>query len=80
MVLAVCEMKKVSSRIWTQVAMSISYNDSYYTTSTSKYFKLLFLFNNSNYLVGWLVVFYSISVFGYLMTNSVNTDLLDICW
>ena len=31
-----CEMESVSSRIWTGVAMSISYNDNHYTTGTSK--------------------------------------------
>ena len=28
-------MQSVSSRIWTRVAMSISYNDNHYTTDTS---------------------------------------------
>ena len=30
-----CEMQSVSSRIWTRVAVSISYNDNHYTTGTS---------------------------------------------
>ena len=30
-----CEMQAVSSRIWTHVAVSISYDDNYYTTGTS---------------------------------------------
>ena len=34
-VLVLCEMQSVSSRIWTRVAMSISYNDNHYTTDTS---------------------------------------------
>ena len=29
-----CEMQSVSSRIWTSVAVSISYDDNHYTTST----------------------------------------------
>ena len=29
-------MQSVSSRIWTRVAMSISYDDNYYTMGTSK--------------------------------------------
>ena len=35
-VLVLCEMKSVLSRIWTRVAVSISYDDNHYTTSTSK--------------------------------------------
>ena len=30
-------MQSVSSRIWTHVAVSISYNDNHYTTGTSAY-------------------------------------------
>ena len=35
-VLVLCEMQSVSSRIWTRVAVSISYDDNHYTTGTSK--------------------------------------------
>ena len=31
-----CEMLSVSSRIWTRVAVSISYDDNHYTMGTSK--------------------------------------------
>ena len=34
-VLVLCEMLSVSSRIWTHVAVSISYDDNHYTTGTS---------------------------------------------
>ena len=34
-VLVLCEMQSVSSKIWTRVAVSISYDDNHYTTSTS---------------------------------------------
>ena len=34
-VLVLCEMQSVSSRIWTCVAVSISYDDNHYTTGTS---------------------------------------------
>ena len=34
-VLVLCEMRSVLSRIWTCVAVSISYNNSHYTTGTS---------------------------------------------
>ena len=30
-------MQSVSSRIWTRVAVSISYDDNHYTTGTSEY-------------------------------------------
>ena len=40
-VLVLCEMQSVSSRIWTRVAVSISYDDNHYTTGTS-----FELFNN----------------------------------
>ena len=33
-VLALCEMQSASSRIWTRVPVSISYNDNHYTTGT----------------------------------------------
>ena len=35
-VLVLCEMQSVLSRIWTRVAVSISYDDNIYTTGTSK--------------------------------------------
>ena len=34
-VLVLCEMQSVSSKIWTRVVVSISYNDNHYTTGTS---------------------------------------------
>ena len=34
-VLMLCDMQSVSSRIWTRVAVSISYDDNHYTTGTS---------------------------------------------
>ena len=34
-VLVLCEMQSVSSRFWTRVAVSISYDDNHYTTGTS---------------------------------------------
>ena len=34
-VLVLCEVQSVSSRIWTHVAVSISYDDNHYTTGTS---------------------------------------------
>ena len=34
-VLVLCEMQSVSSRIWTRVAVSISYDDNHYTKGTS---------------------------------------------
>ena len=37
-VLVLCEMQPESSRIWTRVAVSISYNDNHYTTFTSFFY------------------------------------------
>ena len=34
-VLVLCEMQSISSRIWTRVAVFISYDDNHYTTGTS---------------------------------------------
>ena len=34
-VLVLCEMQSVSSRIWTRIAVFISYGDNHYTTGTS---------------------------------------------
>ena len=38
-VLVQCEMQSVLSRIWTRIAVSISYDDIHYTTGTSTLFK-----------------------------------------
>ena len=35
-VLVLCETQSASSRIWTCVVVSISYNDNHYTTGTSR--------------------------------------------
>ena len=48
-VLVLCEMQSVSSRIWTRVAMSISYDDSHYTTGTSIYIYIWLLFTRNRY-------------------------------
>ena len=45
-VLALCEMQSVSSRIWTHVAVSISYDDNHYTMGTScLYYTQFFCWN-----------------------------------
>ena len=44
-VLELCEMQSVSSRIWTRVAVSISYDDNRYTTGTSDFKTPLLLSN-----------------------------------
>ena len=36
-VLVLCEMQSISSRIWTRVAVSISYDNNHYTTGTTRY-------------------------------------------
>ena len=37
MVLVLCEILSVSFRIWTRIAVSISYDDNHYTTGTFTY-------------------------------------------
>ena len=37
-VLVLCEMQSVSSKIWTRITVSISYDDNHYTTGTSIFF------------------------------------------
>ena len=39
-------MQSVSSRIWTRVAVSISYDDNHYTTGTSKQLISVYFFNS----------------------------------
>ena len=39
MVVVLCEMQSVSSRIWTRVTVSISYDEYHYTTGTSTTYK-----------------------------------------
>ena len=43
-VLVLCEIQSVTSRIWTRVAVSISYDDNHYITGTSSCVCLLILF------------------------------------
>ena len=43
-VLVLCEMQSVSSRIWTQVAVSISNDDNHYTTAI-RFVKIHFVLN-----------------------------------
>ena len=44
MVLVLCEMQSVSSRIWTRVAVFISYDDNHYTTGTSHFILFIVYF------------------------------------
>ena len=47
--LVLWEMQSVSSRIWTRVAVSISYDDNHYTARTSKmYDRYIFFFFTLN--------------------------------
>ena len=51
-VLVLCEMQSASSRIWTRVAVFISYDDNYYTTGTC-WWSLNLLENNVLTLNFW---------------------------
>ena len=64
-ILVLCEMQTASSRIWTRVAVSISYDDNHYTTDTSIicykllkpcYKVLLIYFNDNIYLPIYLLL------------------------
>ena len=39
-----CEMQSISSRIWTRVVVSISYDDNHYTMGTSNFILLMSYF------------------------------------
>ena len=45
-VLVLCEMQSVSSRIWTRVAVSISYDDNHYTTGIFLFYKSYFVWDD----------------------------------
>ena len=49
-------MQSVSSRIWTRVAVSISYDNNHYTMGTSLFFSLVSLFNGISTFVGYLML------------------------
>ena len=62
MVLALCEMQSVSSKIWTRIAMSISFDDNHYTTGTSysrtiTFFQSSLLFTHSWRENNWIHTF-----------------------
>ena len=51
-----CEIRSVSSRIWTHVAVSISYDDNHYTTGTSfvrLHLHILYSFSIAFFLCTW---------------------------
>ena len=48
-VLGLCEMQSISSRIWTCVAVSISYDDNHYTTGPSFQFDLITQLNEKTH-------------------------------
>ena len=58
--LVLCEMLSVSSRIWTRVALSISYDDNHYTTGTLTL--IIILFNINNLFSDSKVVLYTIHI------------------
>ena len=51
-VLVLCEMQSVSSRIWTRIAVFISYGDNDYTTGTS-FLDLVCIIETATYLRQW---------------------------
>ena len=66
-------MQSVSSRIWTCVAVSISYDDNHYTTGTSTLYSLkgevenlVFDFNWLNDEIPWLEIKWFVELFSSL--------------
>ena len=57
-------MQSVSSRIWTRVAVSISYDDNYYTTGT-----FVLDYNTWNHLIVYI-----------FMSNGSFKNVTYICW
>ena len=55
-VLVMCEMQSVSSRIWTRVAVSITYDDNHYTMGTSR---ILYKSGNMENAAMSLVIWYT---------------------
>ena len=68
MVLVLCEMQSVTSRIWTRVVVSISYDDNYYTTGTSLNICLSIFISISFTVYSYLSIFLSI----YQSISSIN--------
>ena len=66
-------MQSVSSRIWTRVAVSISYDDNYYTTGTSMYVYIVLyvLYGNATLSTELLLVLYLTLIF-YLKLLCLN--------
>ena len=70
-VLVQCEMQSVSSRIWTHVAMSISYDDNHYTTVTSKWIPI----KHIHMICKWIVFFKWELVYLHTSITIVSTQL-----
>ena len=59
-------MQSVSSRIWTRVAVSISYDDNHYTTGTSNHYATV------------LNKFYKFHIFDIsILSPTINIDMYD---
>ena len=73
-------MQSVSSRIWTPIAVSISYDDNHYTTGTSKEKKKIYYY--LGWLVGWFLwytnlcrLFNSKSIFIQIISSILNNSV-----
>ena len=61
-------MQSVSSRIWTRVTVSISYNDNNYTTGTSSFYQPDRIWHKVNFLVE----FYRFEFRVFLLLNKIS--------
>ena len=71
-------MQVVSSRIWTRVAVSISYDDNHYTTGTSLILELSALYINTwNHLIIRIICVNS-NIWNHLIYNKKNWLILEL--
>ena len=67
MVLVLCEMQSVSSRIWTRVVVSISYDDNHYTTGTDFTLVIVIQYNT-------LVIVIQYKLVNYYLCHKADTS------
>ena len=70
-VLVLCEMQSVSSRVWTRVAVSFSYDDNHYTTGTS-----YFVFMMQVFFMRFASVLCALNIFSFVQPLNHTVSLL----
>ena len=72
MVLVLCEMQSVSSRIWTRVAVSISFDDNHYTTGTSFVIEVV--------IISWLCSCVYLYMYAYICIQQMFVSYTNHCF